>query len=232
VDAFHDHYRKQAHELRHVPVTVNEPAPGCAVCGQRLHVQKTVQRSGVTLAHGSFRSREPVHFCPSGCKPQGNHAAVRAASLAQLLVPKSTVGYDVMVHVGLERFLHRRQRSEIQADLQSHYGIGISSGAISGLGRRFLVYLEELHWRSAPALRRAQHEDGGWPLHIDGTGEEGRGIVIAAYSGWRGWVLHAWKAPTECADFVLDGIRHVAASFGPLLRGAQDRGRTSGLIQG
>ena len=39
----------------------------------------------------------------------------RAASLSVALPPGSNVGYDVMVFVGLERFLRCRQREEIQA---------------------------------------------------------------------------------------------------------------------
>jgi hypothetical protein len=35
--------------------------------------------------------------------------------------------------------------------------------------------------------------DGGWPMHIDATGENGRGTLLVAYAGWRGWVLGAWR---------------------------------------
>lgn len=54
-----------------------------------------------------------------------------------------------MVHIGLERFVHHRQRDEIRAGLETDHGIGLSSGAISDLGRRFLVYLEALHREKA-----------------------------------------------------------------------------------
>lgn len=190
-----------------------------------MTVQKTVQHTGITLAHGSFRSRETVYVCPSGCKREGKRVRARSSSLAKLLLPKSTVGYDVMVHIGRARFIHCRQREEIRADLETQHGITLSTGEISSLSRRFLVYLEALHWKSAPALRQALESDGGWPLHIDATGEDGRGTTVTAFAGWRGWVLHAWKASTERAEFILPGIQRVAASFGPPCAIMRDLGR-------
>lgn len=225
VHSLQDRYREQAHGLKNVPITVAEPAGVCAVCGVRMKVQKTVQHTGLTLAHGSFRSRETVYVCPSGCRQAGKLVTARSSSLSQLLLPKSTVGYNVMVQVGLERFVHCRQREEIRADLQTQHGITLSTGEISGLGRRFLIYLEALHWKSAPALREVLSSDGGWPLHIDATGEDGRGTMVAAFAGWRSWVLNAWKAPTERAEFILPGIQRATAVFGPPCAILRDLGR-------
>jgi formylglycine-generating enzyme required for sulfatase activity len=64
-------------------------------------------------------------------------------------------------------------------------GIRLSTGEISKLGRRFLTYLERLHWARANRLRAALEADGGWPLHIDATGEQGRGTLLVAYTSWR-----------------------------------------------
>jgi len=225
IHSLRDKYRQQAHGLSDVSIPVAEPAGACVVCGVRMKVQKTVQHTGLTLAHGSFRSRETVYVCPSGCQQQGKLVTARSSSLAKLLLPKSTVGYDVMVHIGLARFLHGRQREEIRADLETQHGITLSTGEISGLGQRFLVYLEALHWKSAPALRTTLEGDGGWPLHIDATGEDGRGTMVTAFAGWRGWVLSAWKAPTERAEFILPGIQRVAVSFGTPCAIMRDLGR-------
>jgi hypothetical protein len=211
--------------LNDVSITVAELAGTCAVCGVRMKVQKTVPHTGLTLAHGSFRSRETVHVCPSGCKRQGKFVTARSSSLAKLLLPRSKVGYDVLVHIGLARFIHCHQRDEIRADLETQHGITLSTGEISSLSQRFLVYLEALHWKSAPALRQALESDGGWPLHIDATGEDGRGTMVTAFAGWRGWVLSAWKASTERAEFILPGIQRVAASFGPPCAIMRDLGR-------
>jgi len=212
--------------LQGVPRIVREPAEACAVCGGRMKVQKTIPRRGRTLAHGSFRVQETLYVCASPGHPQGHRVVtVRSSYLAERLLPHSTVGYDVLVYVGCQRFVHYRQRQEIRSYLEPRYGIVLSTGEISALGRRFLVYLEALHQKRAPALRAALEADGGWPLHIDATGEDGRGTLVTAWAGWRGWVLSAWKVPTERAEFILPGLQRVAAEFGVPRAILRDLGR-------
>jgi hypothetical protein len=218
-------YRQQVHDLEGVPLIVREPAGACALCGERMKVRKTIPHTGRTLAHGSFRVQETIYVCAARGHQDQRVVTVRSSSLAQLLLPHSTVGYDVLVYVGCQRFVHYRQREEVRSDLEQRYGIVLSTGEISVLGRRFLVYLEALHRKRAPALRAALEADGGWPLHIDATGEDGRGTLVTAWAGWRGWVLSAWKAPTERAEFIGPGIQRVAAEFGAPRAILRDLGR-------
>jgi hypothetical protein len=130
-----------------------------------------------------------------------------------------------MVFVGIERYLHHRQRHEIQDLLQTEYGVTVSAGAISDLGRLFTHYLRTLHDACAADLRTALERDGGWPLHIDATGESGRGTLLVAFTGWRRWVLGAWKIPTERADVILPCLREVVGAFGPPCAVMRDLGR-------
>jgi hypothetical protein len=189
-----------------------------------MGVEKTVARGGKTLAHGSVQISETVHHCLAGCRKDGKRVTRRSSDLAQLIPPRGVVGYDVMVHVGLQRFLEFRQREEIRTDLERQHGIALSSGAISNLGRRFLAYLEALHWQSATALGAALASDGGWPLHVDATGEGGRGTMVTAFTSWRHWVLGAWKIPTERSEFIQPAIERVAAAFGPPVAIMRDLG--------
>ena len=102
-----------------------------------MGVQKTVPRNGQTLAHGAFRAQATIHVCTSGCRwPSGALVTRRAASLSEALMPGSNFGYDVMVYVGLGRYLHRRQREELQVELQND-GVTISTGEVSELARRW-----------------------------------------------------------------------------------------------
>ena len=182
-----------------------------------MDVRKTFTHGGLTLEHGTFRVRETVRVCATGCVKGGaggKPIIKRHTGLSELLLPRSTVGYDVMTFVGLERFVHYRQREEIRSTLTSQYGITLSTGEISALARRFLVYLEALHHARAPAIRAALVQDGGWPLHVDATGEDGQGTLLVVYAGWRGWALGAWKISTEHADAILPRLRTVAARFG------------------
>lgn len=187
----------------------------CPRCGDRMVVQKTVRRHVATLAHGSAEVRETVLVCQRGCRNEdGSLVRRRSERLAQHVPPGGVFGYDVMVHVGLERFLRHRQREEIRRGLEQEYGITLSAGAVSTLARRFLDSLEALHVARAPALKEALQCDGGWPLHADATGEDGRGTLLVVFAGWRRWVLGSFKIPTERADAVLPCLHQVADRFG------------------
>jgi len=188
-------------------------------------MQKTVRRYGVTLSHGTFYVCETVRVCAAGCRLEGFPVTCRPEALNVLIPPGSVVGYDVMVDVGMDRFVRHRQREEIRAGLQRRHGISLSTGEISELGKRFLLYLEALHRQKAAALRAAMQADGGWPLHADATGEDGRGTLLVAYSGWRRWVLGAWKIPTERADAILPRLRETTGLFGPPCAVMRDLGR-------
>ena len=162
-----------------VLVTAKLPAETCAVCGGPTRVQKTRVRAGVTIAHGRVRIDLKVRRCRAGCR-----ADAARSSLSAMFPARATFGYDVIVRVGLERFVHYRQRDEIRASLAAE-GVDVSEAQISLLGRRFLGYLEALHRARAPLLRAALAADGGWPMHIDATGEDGRGTLLLVYANWR-----------------------------------------------
>jgi hypothetical protein len=191
-----------------------------------MGVQKTVRRHAITLEHGAFQAHETVHFCKAGCRhPSGALVTRRAESLAGLVPSGGAFGYDVMVHVGLERYLQHRQREEIRASLLAEHGITISAGEVSTLEARFLLHLKALHEHCSDALRAALQSDGGWPLHVDATGEDGRGTLLVAFAGWRKWVLGAWKIPTERADAILPHLRAVVQRFGAPCAVMRDLGK-------
>ena len=134
------------------------------------------------------------------------------------------MGYDVMVLVGLQRFVHHRQREDIRATLLQEYGVTASTTQVSALQGRFVTYLLRLHVARRAAIRHAFVQDGDYPLHIDATGEDGGGKLLIAYAGWRRWVLGAWKIPTEHAAAILPCLRQTVACFGPPVAIARDLG--------
>lgn len=217
--------QRHVRSTRGVLVCVDERPGPCPVCGGVMRVQKTLRRHGVTLEHGPFVARETAHVCAAGCRRDGASVTHRAATLTARLPPKGIVGYDVIVFVGLARFVEHRQREEIRAALEAQHGIVLSAGEVSTLGRRFLGYLELLHEARAEALRAALAQDGGWPLHVDATGEDGRGTLLVAFAGWRHWVLGAWKVPTERAEVILPRLRAVTERFGAPCAIMRDLGR-------
>lgn len=209
-----------------IHIAVKENPGCCPLCGGALHVQKTVQHHGRTITHGQFEIRETIHVCAQRCRYDSGMLVIRRAkSLAEQIIPGRVVGYDVMVFVGLQRFLHHRQREEIRTALLQEHGIPLSTGEISNLARLFLEYLEDLHNERAEHLRDALVGDGGWPLHVDATGEDGRGTLLVVIAGWRQWVLGAWKVPTERADVILPCLRKTVQQFGAPCAVMRDLGR-------
>lgn len=208
-----------------IGVRVEMDSAPCPVCLGPTRVQKSVPRAVITLEHGGFVAHETVRVCTAGCRhPSGSLVTVRPEDLTRRVPPGGNFGYDVEVFVGLERYVHHRQREEIRALLHKR-GVTLSSGQISALARRFLRHLAELHSSRRRALRQALGRDGGYPLHFDATGEDGRGTLLVAYAGWRQWVLGAWKIPTERADQITPRLLEVAADFGPPCALMHDYGR-------
>ena len=169
-------------------------AQRCDVCDHPLAVLKSRRRRVVTLEAGTFVAKEVLKYCPG----DASHPVLGSSVLARLVKPCQRYGYDLVVYVGLARYLRGKQRIEIQAELLAHRGIELSEASISNLCDRFLGYLEVLHLARAPALRAAMSE--GYPLHIDATRENGRGGLFVCMNGWRGWVLMATRIPSEHTD--------------------------------
>lgn len=209
----------------------DEPGQRCPRCRGPMRVRKTREHRGVTLAHGPFRVRETERVCARGCTEaaiDGDGRRVltrRPAQVVRLLLPRCRVGYDVLAHVGLQRFIHHRQREEIREALAMRWGVEISTGEVSVLTARFCVYLKALHLAHAGSLRKALASDGGWPMLIDATCEDGRGTLLTILAGWRHWVLGAWKIPTENAKAVLPRMNESAKLFGPPCAVMRDYGR-------
>ncbi len=217
-------WQRHLRSTRGLRVFVDEQPGPCSVRGGILRVQKTLLRHGVTLEHGPFVAKETVHVCAAGCRKDGAKVTRRARALAARIPPKAVVGYDV-VFVGLQPFVEHRQREQIRGALETQHGIVLSTGEISHLCRRFLAYLDALHDARAGTLRAALAADGGWPLHIDATGEDGRGTLLVAFAGWRRWVLGAWKIPTERAETILPKLTAVVDKFGAPCAIMRDLGR-------
>jgi hypothetical protein len=199
----------------------------CPRCLGPTVVQKSAPRNVVTLAHGAFMAYETVRVCAASCRhASGTLVTLRSERLSRQVPPGAVYGYDVEILVGLARFVRHLQREEIRAELLER-GVTLSSGEVSTLALRFLKHLAELHQRRQPALREALQRDGGYPLHFDATGEDGRGTLLVTYAGWREWVLGAWKLPTERADQITPCLLEVAERFGAPCAIMRDLGRAA-----
>ena len=198
----------------------------CPQCSGPTLVRRSLRRNVVTLKHGAFIARETVRICASDCAHSSDGPVIlRSRDLTRLVRPGSIYGYDLEVHVGLARHLHHRQRQEVRGSLLNERDIAISTGQESLLAARFVRHLEALHWKRAPQLAKAMREDGGYPMHIDATGEDGRGTTFVVYNAWRQWALGAWKISTERADLVLPLLQQTTQAFGRPCAIMRDLGR-------
>jgi hypothetical protein len=130
-----------------------------------------------------------------------------------------------MVWVGLKRYFDHQQREEIRTRLREKHAIEISSGEVSRLARQFLAYLSKLHYSRTESLKAALASDGGWPMHVDATGENGRGTLFVVMAGWRKWVLGSWKIATERSELILACLQDVVRRFGAPCAAMRDLGR-------
>ena len=190
-------------------------ADSCPLCGQRLRIQKSRRRQAFTLTAGAFVAKEVLKHC-ADCA-----VVFSSAALAHRLPARARYGYDVIVYVGLARYLRAKQRSEIRAELAEHFGLTLSEATLSNLCDRFLNHLEALHLARAPALR-ATMAGAGYPLHLDATCEAGKGGLMVCLDGWRGWVLVAGRIPTEHEQHLRPLIEHTVALFGQPLATMRD----------
>ncbi len=164
VHTLHSRFIKKVFDLSGVVVTAKEQPGCCEICQGPMRVQKSFQHEGRSIAHGTFDVNETVWVCAAKCRyPSGKLVTRRADSVVQCIMPNSIVGYDLMVWVGLKRYLDHQQREEIRAQLRQKHAIKLSSGEVSRLARHFLVYLSRLHYSHAEPLEAALASDGGWP---------------------------------------------------------------------
>ncbi len=183
-------------------------AEHCLVCGGDLQVQKSKWRRVTTLGAGTFQARE----VRKACRADSSHPVMASEKLGRLVPRGQGYGYDLIVQVGLARYLRNQQREEIRAELLRENGIVISAGTVTNLCDRFLMLLERLHHYRIPALRAAM--GGDYPLHIDATSEHGKGGLFLCIDGWRGWVLHSVKIASENEDELRPAVEKTVSLFG------------------
>lgn len=182
-------------------------------------MKSTCHRTVITHAEGTFLAREVF----KACSKDASHPVARSEALAKIVHPRQRFGYDLIVHVGLARYLRYKQREEIRQALFDKRRIELSAGTVSNLCDRFLVYLEVLHLVRSPYLKAAMQEHG-YPLHIDATSDHGKGGLFACMDGFRNWVLCAGKIESESEESLIPFIDRTTELFGDPLAVVRDLG--------
>jgi len=138
----------------------------------------------------------------------------RCEQLARLVAPGSNHAYDVLVRVGLARFLECRQDEQIRDEMCRQHGITLGRSTVSYLARKFVAYVQLVHQESILALRGAMDARGGYLLHIDGTCEEASRILLVCMDSLSMQVLETRRINAESHDQVRDVLRDVQREWG------------------
>jgi hypothetical protein len=194
-------------------------ADSCPICEASLTVVRSKSRTVVTYAQCVFEAREIQKKCSS----DSSHPVVKSEALSRIVHSGQRFSYDLIVYVGLARYLRRKQRDEIRDELFRERGIHLSAGTISNLCDRFLLYMEVLHLVRSPYLKAAM-EEYGYPLHIDATSEHGKGGLFVCIDGFRDWVLVAGKIESESEAHLKPLIERAVNLFGDPLTIVRDLG--------
>jgi hypothetical protein len=198
----------------------------CSVCGEPLLVYKTTTpRCVITLTYGKFQAVEVVRYCGNGCVLSEGESSLRlyrSEFLAKLVAPYHIYGFDVVAKVGIQRFLHCRQRKEIQAEIDSMIGVSIPEGTIQTLIGRFMDAVRGVHEENIPKLREIFESDGGYILHVDGTCEEGSHVHFVCLTGPEPIVLWSEKIESENAAEIQRVLKEVDRRFGRPAATVQD----------
>ncbi len=157
------------------------------------------------------------------CSVNPSHPVIKSELLAQIVRPHQRFGYDLIVYVGLARYLRRKQREEICVELFRKRAIKLSPGSVSNLCDRFLLYLEALHLVRSPHLKLSMQKHG-YPLHIDATSDHGKGGLFVCMDGFRDWVLCAGKIESESEKHLKPFIERTIELFGDPIAIVRDLG--------
>ena len=191
----------------------------CAVCGAPTVIARSKNRTVVTYAEGMFEAVE----VQKKCSVDSFHSVMKSEALARIVRPRQRFGYDLIVYVGLMRYLKKKQREEICEELFRKRAIKLSAGTVSNLCDRFLLYLEALHLVRSPYLKAVMQEHG-YPLHIDATSEHGKGGLFVCMDGFRNWVLCAGKIESESEENLKPFVEKTIELFGDPIGVVRDLG--------
>jgi hypothetical protein len=191
----------------------------CPDCRAPLQVYKTQCRTVQTLPLGCYSAHETLLHCER-CP---NDTLYGAESLSQLVPSGCTFGYDVLVFVGRALFLRQRRAEEIIEELQAHQ-VRLSPSEVGYLGKKFVVYLALAHRQSAPRLKQAMRTQGGYILHLDGTGEGGGPMLMSSLDSLSEIVLGNVKVPSEKTEQIVPFLEEIKRRFGVPVAAVHDMG--------
>jgi len=168
---------------------------------------------------GPFRANETVLFCP-----YHNQTSIRSDQLRKLTPERGTFGFDVIVEVGLELFVHCHNNQEVMKTLAAK-NVFVSEREISYLGRKFIIYLALAHRNAQYQIRKLMAKKGGYILHVDGTCEGDSPNLFCGLDGISELVLDRIKIPSEKKELLVPFFQGIKRQYGEPIALVHDMGR-------
>jgi hypothetical protein len=212
-----------------IQINFRGPDGSCCICNGVFRVLKTQKTTIISLKYGIFYAVETLLFCPEHKYDGNSIIKYDSPDLNQIVPPYSNYAYDVSVHIGLSRFLHHKQKSEIQHELKIEYGIKISDSGITHLSDNFLIYCRCVHELTSARIKEVQDKRGGYILHIDATVEEDSDMVFVGMNSVNGWILHSRKIKSENHEEIIAALEVIKNRYGEPLAIKRDMGKGMAL---
>ena len=191
----------------------------CEDCAVGLRVQWTPLRQPLGILLGEPLLRHHIKRCPR-CK-----RIYRYERIDMLVPPGANYAYDVVVEVGLGRFLRCRQNKRIVRLFAQEHEQKLPPGDIHHLAHAFLDGLAAVHEESCEAIATLIRRNGGWVCHLDGTCEAGSEVLFTVIDGLTGLRLDTARMPTENAKDIRKLVDRCVGRFGPPLAVMRDLSR-------
>lgn len=172
----------------------------------------------VTITQGTFTAKDVQTYCP---RHKGEK--YRSKALTEIVPKGCSIGFEVMVFIGLNRWLHHKQIKEIKALLES-LGVEVSTGEISILSDKFLLYLQEVHQGATTGIKELISSQGGYILQVDGTQENGSSVLLTAREGIFDITLASSIIQTESKDSIVPLLEEVKRRYGVPIAAMRDMG--------
>ena len=209
-----------ARNLFPVSPTIRAEPEQLDCCGERLLVQKTEERSIITLSIGKIHVYKTVKQCKL-CKK-----IYTPEQPGQLAPQYCNFGFDVLVYVGKAVFQGHLTETEIAMELRDQ-NVLIAEREISYLAKKFICYLALAHREKIPEMRALMDNNGGSCLHFDGTNDGGGPHLIVAIDEQEKLVLGSIKAPSESTESVSRLLRRVKCDYGDPIALIHDMGKAN-----
>jgi len=182
-----------------------------------LKVLKSREKTVVTMDIGAFIAKETIL--------QDDKGSVYHNEQLRALTPhRCTYGYDVLVYVGRQLFVHNRNEQQIVKQL-GQKNVCISARQIGYLGKKFIAYLAIAHQQSRQRIKQLMLAKGGYILHLDGTCEADSPHLFTGIDGIAQIVLDNVKLPSERAALLVPFLRQIKRQYGDPIALVHDMGK-------